>query len=239
MFAIIPPASVPLAHAQAPLLGRERFAPKYGMVNKWLSADAGGVDQPKNIFLNSVRKANIGGPILGNGALPEYRSLDQVATALKSLTPKEKAHLQREAAWQQSLAPWGYEERKDLLQEAFRRVLDGTRGWPVDVEAMTFFCGNKGLIRDIARKLRDKQGPKPKRGPKGEDDLQTDESEAGFDECQDFVVGVLRLFEDDPVAKEIVRGMMGFEPQLKVTEEEHESKRKKIKRRLEKYWNQR
>lgn len=70
MFAIIPPASVPLAHAQAPLLGRERFAPKYGMVNKWLSADAGGVDQPKNIFLNSVRKANIGGPILGNGALP-------------------------------------------------------------------------------------------------------------------------------------------------------------------------
>ena len=121
-------------------------------------------------------------------------------------------------------------EYEDLVHEAICRVLDGRRAWPRDVPA-TVFLG--GVIRSIAWEWKR--------------DLLNEEVEAGDEGAVERgtlakidVKKIIALFDDDPIAQEIVIGMMDgargeeLEQASGLSPTEYESKRKKIRRRIEK-----
>jgi len=106
----------------------------------------------------------------------------------------------------------------------------GRRAWPRDVPA-TVFLG--GVIRSIAWEWKR--------------DLLNEEVEAGDEGAVERgtlakidVTKIIALFDDDPVAQEIVIGMMDgargeeLEQASGLSPTEYESKRKKIRRRIEK-----
>ena len=120
----------------------------------------------------------------------------------------------------------------DLLQEAMCRVLAGARAWPRDLAALPFLWG---VVRSIAWEWRKELPDKP---PDGADpEAEERRAIAGLD-----VAKIIALFDDDPAAQIIVRGMMegarGQELQelSGLDKTDYESKRTKIRRRIEKLW---
>lgn len=152
--------------------------------------------------------------------MPKYLSLDEVKQAIASLTEREKATLVMCARSQ--ARKYGIDQDwEDLLQEARARVLYGTKQWPVGLKATTFFAGRYGVIPDVAKRFRSRR-------------IEKDGILQPYSSNPDFVVDILRLFEDDPIAQEIVKGMMGFETGP-IEQTAFERKRIKIKRRIMKY----
>ena len=154
-------------------------------------------------------------------------SLAEARVAIRALNVADKAALMKLACLYARKTPYDHE---DLLQEAMCRVLAGARAWPRHVAALPFLWG---VVRSIAWEWKKEFV---------ECDLDTTDFDgeerraiANLD-----VVKVLALFDDDPVAKIIVRGMMegarGQELQQLsgLDKTEYESKRTKIRRRIEK-----
>jgi hypothetical protein len=158
---------------------------------------------------------------------PATLSPPEVVRAVKALTGGEKTALIKMARLYARKTPYDHE---DLVQEAITRVLDRRRLWPVGVSA-TLFLG--GVIRSIAWEWKNELH--------GED---TDVGDEGVQErgtiARIDIGRIIALFDDDPVAQKIVIGMMdgarGEELQEAsgLDQTEYESKRKKIRRRIEK-----
>jgi len=122
--------------------------------------------------------------------------------------------------------PFGPE---DLIQETVCRVLDGRRPWPRDRRAIEFLTG---VIKSIAwewRGLHDEEielgdGGAEERGLLAKIDLKR----------------IIALFDDDLIAQKILIGMADgirgehLKEESELSPTEYESKRKKIRRRIEK-----
>ena len=121
-------------------------------------------------------------------------------------------------------------DHEDLLQEALCRVLAGARAWPRHVAAVGFLWG---VVRSIASEWKSQALDRaPERiDPDGEERRAI----ARFD-----VAKIIALFDDDRAAQAIVRGMLdgarGQELQdlSRLDKTDYESKRTKIRRRIEK-----
>jgi hypothetical protein len=155
-------------------------------------------------------------------------SPDEVIKAIKGLNDGEKTALVKIARFYARKTPHDYE---DLINEAYCRVLDPERRtWRRDVPALIFLSG---VVRSIAWEWRS-QSPKEliEVGDQGAAALG---AIAKMDAMK-----VFNLFEDDQVAQKIVLGMMEgargeeLEQASGLSKTEYESKRKKIRRRIEK-----
>jgi RNA polymerase sigma-70 factor (ECF subfamily) len=157
-------------------------------------------------------------------------SPDEVAKAIRALTDADKTALMKIARVYARKTPYGHE---DLFQEAVCRVLSGARAWPRHLPALSFLVG---VVRSIAWEWRC--------DPAGEvsDPVDPRTGEGGAIAAID-VGKILALFADDPVAQAIVMGMMegarGHELMdlSGLSRTDYESKRTKIRRRIEKLSN--
>jgi len=151
----------------------------------------------------------------------------EAGAAIRALSVADKAALMKLASLYARKTPYDHE---DLLQEAVCRVLAGARTWPRHVAALPFLWG---VVRSIAWEWK-----------KEFVEREADGTDFGGEERRAIAsldVGkVLSLFDDDPAAQSIVRGMMegarGQELQQLsgLDKTEYESKRTKIRRRIEK-----
>jgi DNA-directed RNA polymerase specialized sigma24 family protein len=151
----------------------------------------------------------------------------EAAAAVRSLTVADKTALMKIARLYAKKTPYDHE---DLLQEAICRVLGGARSWPRDVQALPFLWG---VVRSIAWEWK-------KQVPDQEPDGADPEAEERRAIASLDAVKIVALFDDDPAAQVIVHGMLegarGQELQelSGLEKTEYESKRTKIRRRVEK-----
>ena len=158
---------------------------------------------------------------------PETYSQAEILAAVQSLTVSNKTALIRVARAYARKTGYGHE---DLIQEAYMRVLDGKRGWPKNVAAVPFLCG---VMRSIAWDWR------------AEDyDENADVELIGYEDrtaaARIDMQKIIDMFNDDPIAQTIIIGMMegARGEELRnvsgLAQTEYESKRTKIRRRIEK-----
>jgi hypothetical protein len=151
----------------------------------------------------------------------------EAGVAIQALSAADKTALMKLARLYARKTPYDHE---DLLQEALCRVLAGARAWPRHVAALPFLWG---VVRSIAWEW------KKEFVERDADATDVDGEERRAIASLD-VVKVIALFDDDPAAQVIVRGMMegarGQELQelSGLAKIDYESKRTKIRRRLEK-----
>ncbi len=156
-------------------------------------------------------------------------SQSEIAALVKALTHGQKTALVKVARFYASRTNYDYE---DLLQEALSRALAGDRSWRRDLQAVTFFSG---VIRSIAWEWRRNDGLMV------EDYEASDEGSGARGVIARLdVQRVLALFDDDPIAKKLAAQMMvgtkaeELQAACGLSSTEYESKRKKIRRRIEK-----
>jgi hypothetical protein len=155
-------------------------------------------------------------------------SAGEIIKLIKALTDAEKTALVKIARYYAKRTSYDYE---DLINEAYSRVLDPERRtWRSDVPPLIFLGG---VMRSIAWEWRNV-------GSNEEIDIGDDGAGARGSDAKMDAMKVVMLFEDDPVAQKIVVGMMegargeGLEQASGLDKTEYESKRKKIRRRIEK-----
>jgi len=173
--------------------------------------------------------STIGLPTTGPEPAAAALSPAEAGAAIRALAAADKIALMKIARLYAKKTPYDHE---DLLQEAMCRVLSGARAWPRGLAALPFLWG---VVRSIAWEWRNETPDAPPDGgdPAGEERRAI----AGLD-----VAKIIALFDDDPEAQIIVRGMMegarGAELQelSGLDKTDYESKRTKIRRRIEKLW---
>jgi DNA-directed RNA polymerase specialized sigma24 family protein len=158
---------------------------------------------------------------------PETYSQAEILAAVQSLTVSNKTALIRVAMAYARKTSYGHE---DLIQEAYMRVLDGKRVWPKNVAAVPFLCG---VMRSIAWDWR----------AEGHDE-NADVELIGYEDrtaaARIDMQKIIAFFNDDPIAQTIIIAMMegarGEELRTVsgLAQTEYESKRTKIRRRIEK-----
>jgi len=172
-------------------------------------------------------------------ATPPPLSEAEVRSEISSLTDGERTKLIK-IARHYGKGRIGFEEPDELVHEAICRVLAGKREWPRDLEKLGFLAGViKSIAGDRKRALRrDLKRTVPlneemeKVGDKG--------AEARGIQAMLDVKRVITLFDDDPIAQKLVMGMVDgargeeLEQASGLSPTEYESKRKKIRRRIEK-----
>jgi DNA-directed RNA polymerase specialized sigma24 family protein len=178
---------------------------------------------------NSLASNALGGAEVSLQAeLPAERySTVEIYQSLQSLSAAQKTALNKIARTFAKQTRYGHE---DLIQEAYLRVLGGKREWRRTVAAVPFLCA---VMRSIAWDWRTESH-----------DVHADVEAIGYEDHTAAVridaQKIAELFSDDPVAQKIIialmdgargeelRGISGL------TQTEYESKRTKIRRRLEK-----
>jgi len=181
-----------------------------------------------------------------SGQVATTRSRDEIASAIRALTPADLVRLRKVA---QHYAAGRRIEVNDLLQEAFVRAID-SRACPTHVSVVKFLAE---AMRSIAHGEAEKVENRlilvsvAQTGQHQMDALDypdaAQNAEAGLVSEQDAAAirrALLALFDDDPVARDIVEGSME-----EMTAEElreltgldktaYDSKRKLIRRRIDK-----
>jgi RNA polymerase sigma-70 factor (ECF subfamily) len=176
------------------------------------------------------------------------RDRGAIAEAIRTLSPRAWLRLHKTAAFYARLLL--DMEPEDLLQEAFRRALDGERNCPLDVDVVRFLCESvRGIAGDERRKARRRPAWAPLAGHSDEAALGPDppdplpSPEQQFADKEDALrrrAEILAVFADDLVAQTIVEGILenirGEELRALTGLDEtgYESKRRLIRRRLEK-----
>jgi DNA-directed RNA polymerase specialized sigma24 family protein len=155
------------------------------------------------------------------------RSLTEVASALKALGDADKTALMKIARIYAARTCYGAE---DLLQEAMCRLLSGARIWPRHVALIALLAG---VMRSLAWEWRQQAATEAADAT----DLKSGEAHA----IATIDIGrIIALFDDDAIAQKIViamlQGARGQELQelSNLGKTEYESKRTKIRRRIEK-----
>jgi hypothetical protein len=154
----------------------------------------------------------------------------EATAAIARLTDGQKTALMKIARLYARTTPY---DHQDLIHEAFARILAGRRKWPTYADTVLFLSG---VIRSIAWEWR--------RVPalQAVDDSDVAAPERSANAAID-AARVVALFGDDPVAKKIVLAMMdgarGEELRAisGLDQLDYESKRKKIRRRIEKFFD--
>jgi hypothetical protein len=173
--------------------------------------------------------STIGFSTTGSEPAAATLSLAEADAAIRAITEADRIALLKIARLYAKKTPY---EHEDLLQEAMCRVLWGKRAWPRALATLPFLCG---VVRSIAWEWRNET---PDTLPDGGDpEGEERRAIATLD-----VAKIIALFDDDPAAQIIVRGMMegarGQELQdlSGLDKTDYESKRTKIRRRVEKFW---
>ena len=173
------------------------------------------------------------------------RSRDEIAKAVRELSPAEWIRLRKSAAFWAAGRPIG---AKDLLQEAFARAMDG-RVCPADVGIVKFLAQT---MRSIASGEGEKIENKLQRVSANASEavaqkvLNFRDPAAGAEQqivseetVADIRSAILALFDDDPAAQLIAEGLMDGNDgeelravcELDVTA--YNSKRRLVRRRIE------
>jgi DNA-directed RNA polymerase specialized sigma24 family protein len=154
----------------------------------------------------------------------------EIVEAVKSLSTQHKTALMKLAKVYAMKTSFGHD---DLLQEAFMRVLDGRREWPRKVALVPFLAG---VMRSIAWDWQaERRDASVEVGEIGYED----QTAAGRIDTRKIIA----LFDDDSIAQRMViallDGARGEELRelSGLTKTEYESKRAKIRRRIEKVWS--
>lgn len=174
-----------------------------------------------------------------------HRSRDEVASAICSLTPAQWKRLEKVAtkyAFARSLAA------DDVLQEALTRAVD-SRVCPAHVDIVRFVAE---AIRSIAHGESEKAEHKrvlatvSKSGAGGDEYL--DPADASLSPEDNFISeeeaarirsAILALFEDDPIARDIVEGTMAeltaeeLREMTNLSLTDYNTKRRLIRRRID------
>ena len=189
-----------------------------------------------------------------------YLAPDEFACAIRDLSDADWIRLRKVATicGRKSVI-----EPDDLLQEAFRRALDGRRNCPVDVdlvrflaEAMRSIAGGELEKSGVRRRSNGDEARKHEPPPRlvaianhGGDETAVDPPDPGLDpeqragsiqEAAAMRTCLVSLFEDDEIAQIILEGMMegidGEELQelTDLDETAYRSKRRLIRRRIAK-----
>lgn len=174
------------------------------------------------------------------------RSRDDIAQAVRELTPAEWIRLRKSAAFWATGRPMN---AKDLLQEAFTRAMDG-RMCPADVGIVKFLTQT---MRSVASSEGEKSEHKLQRvsanasAAVAQKVLNFRDPAAGAEQqivseetVAEIRSAILALFDDDPAAQLIAEGMMDGNDgeelravcELDVTA--YNSKRRLVRRRIEK-----
>ena len=154
----------------------------------------------------------------------------EIIAIIRALSDADKIALLKIARLYARLYVTPY-DHDDLLQEAIYRVLSGKRVWPRSVPVRSFLAG---VMQSIAWEWGKSEPPHLPLGP----DLPDPKPGRPID--TEKILEILAIFADDPVAQKIVllmiQGMRGEELQRStgLGKVEYESKRKKIRRRIEK-----
>jgi hypothetical protein len=136
-------------------------------------------------------------------------------------------------------------ESDDLLQEAIVRTLQGTRNCPTSVDVIKHLADTMSSIADTERSKGPNKHPHVPIVQRGLD-LGEDPSSPNLSPEDTLVyrgehAELLKLFDDDPIAKEMVEGILaGFDTdELKkltgLQGTAYDSKRTLIRRRLQKF----
>jgi DNA-directed RNA polymerase specialized sigma24 family protein len=158
------------------------------------------------------------------------RSQSELVMAIAQLPAGEKIAIMKIARLYARGTPYDHE---DLIHEAFARVLEGRRTWPSHIGATMFFGG---VLRSIAWEWR--YDRRCEAAPADVASAVGHVADAMLDAEK-----ILAIFEDDPVAQRIVLAMMdgarGEELQAVsgLGKREYESKRTKIRRRIDKFFD--
>jgi DNA-directed RNA polymerase specialized sigma24 family protein len=133
---------------------------------------------------------------------------------------------------------YAWKDPDEFVHEAICRVLERKRVWPRGVEKLGFLAGViKSIAGDRKRAL--------KRESDALDELEKREKDKGPEEpdAADEIdlERIMVLFGDDPIAQKILKGMADgargkdLQQASGLSPTEYESKRKKIRRRIEKF----
>jgi hypothetical protein len=168
----------------------------------------------------------------------------EVRKEINSLTRGERTKLIKIASYYAWKGRISFEEPDELVHEAICRVLEGKREWPRDLEKLGFLAGViKSIAGDRRRALertvpldQESEVREARRGLMDYEGTEARGIRAKLD-----VKRIMTLFDDDPIAQKIVMGMGDgargeeLEQASGLSPTEYESKRKKIRRRIEKF----
>lgn len=172
----------------------------------------------------------------------EHRTRDDVASEIHKLSDADWGRLRATAT---AFARGRPIEAEDLLQESFRRALDGSRNCPSDVSVVRFLAE---AMRSIAHSELEKANRRPLLtaiGSHGDELDLVDPPDQRSDSEQQLAVkemkaALLALFEGDDVAQVMLEGIMeGMEGEelrdlTGLNPVEFNSKRRLIRRRINK-----
>jgi hypothetical protein len=171
-------------------------------------------------------------------ATPPPLSEAEVRSEISSLTAGERTKLIKIASYYVWKGRISFEEPDEFVQEAICRVLAGIREWPRGLEKIRFLAGVIKSIagdrkRALSRNVSIDDVKEREVGDKGAD-------ERGIMAKIDLQRIVTSHFEDDPIAGKIMLAMAegakgeDLKQASGLSPTEYESKRKKIRRRIEK-----
>jgi DNA-directed RNA polymerase specialized sigma24 family protein len=168
----------------------------------------------------------------------------EIRCEISSLTAGGRTRLIRIANYYGRIS---FEEPDELVHEAICRVLEGKRAWPRDLEKLGFLAGVIKSIAGDRRRAQERTIPldeesevrEARRGLMDYEGTEARKIRAKLDEKR-IMMRIMTLFDDDPIAQQVVIGMVDgargeeLERASGLSPTEYESKRKKIRRRIEK-----
>jgi hypothetical protein len=171
----------------------------------------------------------------------------EVRKEINSLTRGERTKLIKIASYYAWKGRISFEEPDELVHEAICRVLEGKREWPRDLEKLGFLAGVIKSIAGDRRRALERTVPlneesevrEARRGLMDYEGTEARKIRAKLDEKR-IMMRIMTLFDDDPIAQQVVIGMVDgargeeLEQASGLSPTEYESKRKKIRRRIEK-----
>jgi hypothetical protein len=184
---------------------------------------------------------------LSSREVKPIRTRGEIEAAVRAFASAQWARLHYVAKIHAWRTGWTFEE---LLQEAILRTLAGDRNCPSDVDIIKHLSDSMSSIADGERKKAPNQSPHVPVVQPGapvadaEDppapELSTEEELKGAADQEDIRREVLAIFDDDPVARDIVEGIMANYSADDLKElsglqgKDYASKRRLIRRRLNK-----
>lgn len=183
---------------------------------------------------------------MNSGRVGPYRTRDEIVSAIRSFTPADLARLNLVARKYSLGRPMGAE---DLLQEGYQRALD-SRVCPANVDVVKFLAeAMRSIAHGEAEKVENRHTfVSITSEPEGEaqsipDGARSAEAQMIADEhdraCIAAHSAIVSLFDDDPVAKLVLEGMMeelsvdDIRELTGLDKVAYESKRKLIRRRID------
>jgi hypothetical protein len=137
------------------------------------------------------------------------RTRDDVEAAIRAFSIADWSRLHKVAKAFSFKTGWDFE---DLLQEATMRTLQGTRNCPCDVDVMKHLIDTMSSIADGEREKAHNQVPHVPTAQPGIEDAEDPASPEWSAEDNLAYEGgraeILAMFDDDPVARELVEGIL-------------------------------